>query len=708
MVEHRRTGSPHWVRATPLLVVVPELALSGLEPGWRYQFRITAQNVVGMSDPGEISEPLTVTLQRSVITAPKFTEELHDTTALENEMAEFVVHVIGQPPPKICWFKDGFEIFSSRRTRIITENDKSVLTIHQVSLSDEGEIKCTATNKAGHASTRGMVKVEAPPVIRLPRQYEDGLLFELDEVIRLKVSIAGRPQPLVFWTHNGETIQTNERYEIMESDKSSVLKVGEAKRTDRGEYQIRAVNKLGEDSTSFLVTVTDKPQPPRYLKVIMSLGKTVTLSWELPEDDGGCKIGNYIVEYYRIGWNVWLKAATCRHLTTTLSDLIEGSEYKFRVKAESPYGVSDPSDETDVIFIPDPKRGLLAPPPRTKSLTRESQRDREISPVPPKRRSTSSTRNAQREQNTLIPPNTIPTPPKREKIKSPQRSPESSPMAARKYLTGDRNMFDRSSLTRELSYGSPDKKYKKPEVKPQFLEPKPITPTQTPPENKTPSPVIQRERSPSIFNQIMLNISPSPPENKSPSPVIQRERSPSIINTLLSNILPSKKTPTPTPTPSPSPSPPKDNKTPSPIIQHKEETVPISSMKGDRLDRLSPNITARRLSSPMVLEREKSPSPFDGRNRSPSLVESLLGNRSPANLSPTERSKSPSPNMAPNLSPNRSPSPSRYSISNEGGSRRGSMQSPRNNDDMVHGSSEFMLVLVDGENVFFLSFQVYN
>jgi hypothetical protein len=59
----------------------------------------------------------------------------------------------------------------------------------------------------------------------------------------------------------------------------------------------------------------------------------------------------------QLGWNVWLKAATCRHLTTALTDLIEGSEYKFRVKAENPYGVSEPSCESAVVFVPDPKRG---------------------------------------------------------------------------------------------------------------------------------------------------------------------------------------------------------------------------------------------------------------------------------------------------------------------------------------------------------------
>lgn len=64
LVEHRRTGSPHWVRATPILVPLTELTISGLEPGWRYQFRVSAENAVGISDPSELSEPITVTLQR--------------------------------------------------------------------------------------------------------------------------------------------------------------------------------------------------------------------------------------------------------------------------------------------------------------------------------------------------------------------------------------------------------------------------------------------------------------------------------------------------------------------------------------------------------------------------------------------------------------------------------------------------------------------
>nr|CAI5864930.1 unnamed protein product [Callosobruchus analis] len=469
LVEHRRQGSPHWVRASPLLVQLPELTVSGLEPGWRYQFRVRAENAVGLSDPSELSESITVTLHRSAITAPRFTQELHDATALENEKVEFTVNFLGQPAPKVCWFKDAFEIFSSRRIRIITDTDRSILTIHQCSLSDEGEIKCTATNRAGHVATKAKLTVEAPPSIRLPRQYEDGLLFEIGEQIRLKVSVAGRPTPLVFWSHDGESINNSDRYEIESSNMSSILKIHEARREDRGEYQIKAVNKISSDVQSFLVTVTDKPSPPGKARVVMALGRSVTLSWVPPKDDGGCKIGNYIVEYYRVGWNVWLKAATSRQLTTMLGDLIEGSEYKFRVKAESPYGVSEPSEETETVFIPDAKRGILQPPTRGRSQPKEViESSLNTTPVAIRRkkpRSSSSSR-AEDEQKTVhFDGSAPPVRPERLKIKSPPKTPELSPIANRKAVDTiiNKQFFEQSgrSMARELAYGSPEIKVRK-------------------------------------------------------------------------------------------------------------------------------------------------------------------------------------------------------------------------------------------------------
>lgn len=76
--------------------------------------------------------------------------------------------------------------------------------------------------------------------------------------MRFKVTIAGRPVPNVYWMHNGEPLNNRGRYEMVYTDRHATLRVDEARRSDRGEYQVKAVNKLGEDVVSFLVTVTGK------------------------------------------------------------------------------------------------------------------------------------------------------------------------------------------------------------------------------------------------------------------------------------------------------------------------------------------------------------------------------------------------------------------------------------------------------------------
>lgn len=352
----------------------------------QYQFRVFAQNVVGISESSPVSDPISAILQQDGSLAPQFLNELQNMTILENDPCELHVNVLGSPSPQINWFKDGFEIFSSRRTKIINHHGSSTLIFHQVALTDEGEIKCTATNRYGHVVARFQLRIDAPPKIRLPRQYEDGYLVEAGEMIKLKVGIAGRPTPSITWTHNGEIVKNDGRFEITTNDKNSFLKIVKAARSDRGEYNVRALNKLGEFNTSFLVTVTAKPSPPLNVRITMSLGKSVTLMWSPPEDDGGCKVGNYIVEYFRTGWDVWLKASSTRQLTTTLNDLIEGSEYKFRVKAESPYGLSEPSEESKVLFVPDHKRGITTLSPQSKrhgpfNKDRATTKSREINQI---------------------------------------------------------------------------------------------------------------------------------------------------------------------------------------------------------------------------------------------------------------------------------------------------------------------------------------
>lgn len=135
LMEQRRIGSPTWTKTSATLLPYPEISLTiDIVDPWRYQFRVFAQNVVGMSASSPISDPIAMVVQQSGNSAPQFLNELQDATVLENEQCEFHVNVIGSPPAQVNWFKDGFEIFSSRRTKIINELGSSTLIFHQVQL----------------------------------------------------------------------------------------------------------------------------------------------------------------------------------------------------------------------------------------------------------------------------------------------------------------------------------------------------------------------------------------------------------------------------------------------------------------------------------------------------------------------------------------------------------------------------------------------
>ncbi|KAJ8737862.1 hypothetical protein PYW08_000457 [Mythimna loreyi] len=416
-VECNRLGTPDWIRTAPPVVLRPELVLTGLEPPHRYQFRVAALNAVGRSDYSDLSDVLTVSSDRLPHEPPLFLQHLDDLTALENDKTEFRVAFSGIPPPTIAWFKDDYEIFSSRRTAITTSESTSVLVFHQTLPSDEGEIKCTATNRSGHAVTKARLSLEAAPKLRYPRQYEDGLLYEINETVFLKTTIVGKPTPTVEWRHDGQPIVVDDRVEISNTPKFSMLKIHSARRSDRGEYQIHVRNRIGEDTAAFLVTITAPPEPPQRVTVTRQVDKSVTLDWEPPDDDGGCRIGNYVVEYYRNGWNVWLKATTSRKTNVTLFDLIEGSEYRFRVKAESPYGMSAPSVESAPVKIPGRPVDMefLAVESKiiNEVLTREDGSEARVSPAPRRKR-------AQTVPAEAPPPERVP------RRRSPHRDPSGS------------------------------------------------------------------------------------------------------------------------------------------------------------------------------------------------------------------------------------------------------------------------------------------
>ena len=100
-----------------------------------------------------------------------------------------------------------------------------------------------------------MFFLKAPPRAILSGRFEEGLIFEVGDTIRLKLNFCGRPKPEIVWFHENIELVCSERCEIETLNDSSTIKIIGATRDDRGEYYVKLQNPLGEDDASFLVTV---------------------------------------------------------------------------------------------------------------------------------------------------------------------------------------------------------------------------------------------------------------------------------------------------------------------------------------------------------------------------------------------------------------------------------------------------------------------
>jgi len=73
---------------------------------------------------------------------------------------------------------------------------------------------------------------------------------------------------------------------------------------------------------------------------------SVTLSWEVPQSDGGSPITRYVVERREPSKRAWTAAGNtpADRLELTVDGLVEGQAYSFRVAAENSCGVGEFAD----------------------------------------------------------------------------------------------------------------------------------------------------------------------------------------------------------------------------------------------------------------------------------------------------------------------------------------------------------------------------
>ncbi|KAM4613282.1 myosin-binding protein H-like [Polymixia lowei] len=240
--------------------------------------------------------------------------------------------------------KDGTEDWKA----VNTELQKSCrYVIKNQTTGDRLKIRVVALNAGGRSAPvclpeAVLVKEVADrPKVRLPRFLRQRYVANVGDKINLTVPFTGKPKPVVTWTKNGQPLDTK-KVNVRSGDRDSILFIRSAEREDSGVYEMCVKVEDFEDKSSLTLQIVELPGAPATMKIVDTWGFNAALEWTPPVDNGNTDITGYTIQKADKKTGDWFTVLEHYHrLNATISDLIMGNTYKFRVFAENKCGMSE-------------------------------------------------------------------------------------------------------------------------------------------------------------------------------------------------------------------------------------------------------------------------------------------------------------------------------------------------------------------------------
>ncbi|XP_036959199.1 myosin binding protein Ha isoform X2 [Acanthopagrus latus] len=200
------------------------------------------------------------------------------------------------------------------------------------------------------------------PKIRMPRALRSCFVKQVGEQINLVIPFLGKPKPMVSWLKDGQPLDTK-RVNIRNSDKDSIMFIRSAQREDSGVYEMAIKVDSFEDKANITLQIVELPGPPASVKLVDAWGFNAALEWTVPKDNGNAEITGYTVQKADMKTGEWFTVLENYHrLTATVSDLIMGNSYSFRVFSQNRVGMSESCAVTKQVATIQ-KTGIVYKPP---------------------------------------------------------------------------------------------------------------------------------------------------------------------------------------------------------------------------------------------------------------------------------------------------------------------------------------------------------
>ncbi|XP_015795287.1 nephrin isoform X2 [Tetranychus urticae] len=188
-----------------------------------------------------------------------------------------------------------FISMDEERFKITLEENRSFLSVFNITESDSGAYECLASNGIGSPdkATTNLVVKHKPRIINSPILSKSA--SDNGSKGKLICRAQGAPNITFQWLREGAIISDkpgNTKYNTEPAEQlnlityQSVLIINEVANSDYGPYDCVASNELGINRLTVHFNHTSQPDPPLVLKVVNRTSSSVTLKW-IPGFDGG-------------------------------------------------------------------------------------------------------------------------------------------------------------------------------------------------------------------------------------------------------------------------------------------------------------------------------------------------------------------------------------------------------------------------------------
>ncbi|EGW09848.1 Hemicentin-1 [Cricetulus griseus] len=202
----------------------------------------------------------------------------------------FTLSVLGHPPPKITWFKDGQSLAVGDTYEM--SPDGTFLWVSQANLSSAGHYSCIAANAVGEKTKHAQLNVlVVPTILGAPENANEEVTVTINNPISLICEALAFPSPNITWMKDGVPFKASKNIQLLPGTHG--LQILNAQKEDAGQYTCMVTNELGEATKNYHVEVLIPPSISKddplgeisVKKVKTKVNSTLTLEcecWAVP------------------------------------------------------------------------------------------------------------------------------------------------------------------------------------------------------------------------------------------------------------------------------------------------------------------------------------------------------------------------------------------------------------------------------------------